>query len=133
MKTSIRKINYYWLIAGIVNLLTALIHTFGGQLDLVNPLLKSNLADQTKAEWFGVWHLVTLLLFATSYEILRNTLVAVQVRKSEIITSIGYLYILFSIPFIVTSFYFSLLAPQWILLLPIGLLILFGKEKEKMK
>ena len=80
--------NYSWLIAGIVNLLTALIHTFGGQLDLVNPLLKSNLSDQSKAEWLGVWHMVTLLLFATTYVIFRNTLVAVQVRKLEIITFI---------------------------------------------
>ncbi len=119
MKKSIQKINYYWLTAGIVNLLTALIHTFGGQMDLVNPLLKSNLSDQTKAEWFGVWHLVTLLLFATSYVIFRNTLVAVQVRKPEIISSIGFLYVLFSVPFIISSIINSLLAPQWILLLPI--------------
>jgi hypothetical protein len=112
-------------------LLTALIHTFGGQMDLVNPLLKSNLSDQTKAEWFGVWHLVTLLLFATSYVIFRNTLVAVQVRKTEIISSIGFLYVLFSVPFIISSIINSLLAPQWILLLPIGLLLLFGIKREK--
>jgi hypothetical protein len=132
MKKSIQKINYYWLTAGIVNLLTALIHTFGGQMDLVNPLLKSNLSDQTKAEWFGVWHLVTLLLFATSYVIFRNTLVAVQVRKPEIISSIGFLYVLFSVPFIISSIINSLLAPQWILLLPIGLLLLFGIKREKL-
>jgi len=132
MKKSIQKINYYWLTAGIVNLLTALIHTFGGQMDLVNPLLKSNLSDQTKAEWFGVWHLVTLLLFATSYVIFRNTLVAVQVRKPEIISSIGFLYFLFSVPFIISSIINRLLAPQWILLLPIGLLLLFGIKREKL-
>jgi len=124
--------NYSWLIAGIVNLLTALIHTFGGQLDLVNPLLKSNLSDQSKAEWLGVWHMVTLLLFATTYVIFRNTLVAVQVRKLEIITFIGFLYVLFSVPFIISSIINSLLAPQWILLLPIGLLLLIGIKREKL-
>ncbi len=132
MKKAIRKMNYSWLIAGIVNLITALIHTFGGQMDLVNPLLKSNLSDQSKAEWLGVWHMITILLFFTSYLILKNSLIAAQVRKIDIITSIGYLYILFSMPFIVTSFYFSLLAPQWILLLPIGLLLLFGIKREKL-
>lgn len=124
--------NYSWLIAGIVNLLTALIHTFGGQLDLVNPLLKSNLSDQSKAEWLGVWHMVSLLLFATTYVIFRNTLVAVQVRKPEIITCIGFLYVLFSVPFIISSIINSLLAPQWILLLPIGLLLLIGIKREKL-
>jgi len=132
MKKAIRKMNYSWLIAGIVNLLTALIHTFGGQLDLVNPLLKSNLSDQSKAEWLGVWHMVTLLLFATTYVIFRNTLVAVQVRKLEIITFIGFLYVLFSVPFIISSIINSLLAPQWILLLPIGLLLLIGIKREKL-
>lgn len=132
MNKAIRKMNYYWLIAGIINSLTALIHTFGGQIDLVNPLLKSNLNDQSKAEWLGVWHMITILLFITSYLILKNSLIAAQARKIQTITSIGYLYILFSIPFIVTSFYFSLLAPQWILLLPIGLLLLFGIKREKL-
>lgn len=132
MNKAIRKMNYYWLIAGIINSLTALIHTFGGQIDLVNPLSKSNLNDQSKAEWLGVWHMITILLFITSYLILKNSLIAAQTRKIEIISSIGYLYILFSIPFIVTSFYFSLLAPQWILLLPIGLLLLFGIKREKL-
>ena len=66
------KKNIYWFIAGILNLFTALLHTIGGQLDLVNPLLNSSLETQTKAEWFGVWHMVTILLFVTSYLVLKN-------------------------------------------------------------
>lgn len=121
--------NIYWLIAGGINFFTALIHIIGGQLSLVNPLQDSNLLDQTKAEWLGVWHMVTILLFLTSYLLVKNGLGKTQQKQSEIINFIGVLYILFSVPFIVTSLMYKLLAPQWILLLPIGLLAYFGTKK----
>jgi hypothetical protein len=121
--------NIYWLIAGGINFFTALIHTIGGQLSLVNPLQDSNLLDQTKAEWVGAWHMVTILLFLTSYLLVKNGLGKTQQKQSEIINFIGVLYISFSVPFIVTSLMYKLLAPQWILLLPIGLLGYFGTKK----
>ena len=124
------KINYYWLIAGIINLFTALIHTIGGQIDLVNPMLKCNLDSQTKAEWLGVWHMVTITLFASSYFVLKNAVTAFQKRKTELMKYIGVLYILFSIPFCISSLVHKVLAPQWILLLPIGILIHFGTKKS---
>ena len=62
-----RKKNIFWIIAAILNLLTAFVHTIGGQLDLVNPLLKSDLSEQAKTEWLGVWHMITIFLFATTY------------------------------------------------------------------
>lgn len=130
MKKMSDKRNYYWLIAGIVNLFTALLHTIGGQIELVSPMLKSNLENQTKAEWFGVWHMVTIILFASSYLVLKNAVIEFQKRKMELMKYIGILYILFSIPFGISSLVHKLLAPQWILLLPIGILIYFGTKKS---
>lgn len=124
------KKNLYWLIAGIVNLFTALLHTIGGQIDLVNPMLRSNLESQTKAEWFGVWHMVTIILFASSYLVLKNAIVDYKKRQMELMKYIGILYILLSIPFCISSMIHKLLAPQWILLLPIGGLILYGVMKN---
>lgn len=46
--------NYFILIAGIINSFTALLHTIGGQIELVKPLQKGDLPNQAKAEWFGV-------------------------------------------------------------------------------
>lgn len=125
------KRNYYWLAAGVVSLLTAFIHTFGGQLDLLDPLLKSDITDQAKAEWFGVWHMVTVLLFATSFLILQHTLMHKQDKQSGGYAHIGYLYVLLSMPFIVSSIIHNLFAPQWILLLPTGVLLIIGQAKEK--
>ncbi len=123
------KKSKYWLIAGIVNLFTALLHTIGGQIDLVNPMLSSNLENQAKAEWFGAWHMVTIILFASSYIVLRNAIVSYQKRQIDLMKYIGVLYVLISIPFCVSSIIHKLLAPQWILLLPIGGLILYGVKK----
>ncbi|TRX35451.1 hypothetical protein FNW52_10425 [Flavobacterium sp. ZT3R18] len=124
----IDKKNIYWLIAGIINLFTAVLHTIGGQISLVNPLLGSNLIIQAKAEWMGAWHMVTIILFATSYLLIKNGLGKKENEQTEFVKYIGYLYILFSVPSIVTSVMYNLLAPQWIILLPIGLLAYLGKK-----
>lgn len=125
----INKRNVYWLFAGIINLFTALLHTIGGQISLVNPLLGSNLIIQAKAEWIGVWHMVTIILFATSYLLIKNGLDTKEDKQAEFVKYIGYLYIIFSVPSIVTSIMYNLLAPQWIILLPIGLLAYLGTKK----
>jgi hypothetical protein len=125
--------NKYWLIAGILNLFTALLHTIGGQIDLVNPMLSSNLENQVKAEWFGAWHMVTIILFATSYLVLKNAIVNYQKRQIETMKYVGILYILLSIPFFVSRIINQLLAPQWILLLPIGGFIIYGVKSFSKK
>ena len=119
------KKNIYLIIAGIINSITALLHTIGGQLDLVNPLSNSNLSNQQKAEWIGGWHIITIVLYATSYLLLKTGFNSSKQRNSEIVKYIGIIYLLFSIPFIITSVTYNLLAPQWILLFPIALYHLF--------
>lgn len=118
------------MIAGIINSFTAFLHIIGGQVDLVSPLQNSNLAIQVKAEWFGVWYMATIILFVTSFLLIKNF---INCRKDENLKLVGYLYILFSIPFIISSFLNALLAPQWILLLPIGLLTIFGLKKYEIE
>jgi len=126
------KKNIIWTIAGLLNLFTAVLHTIGGQIDLVNPLLKSNLLEQSQAEWLGVWHMVTIVLFTTSYYLLQSGFSKNQSTNLGIIKYIGIIYILFSIPFVFSGIYIQKFAPQWILLLPIGVLTLIGL-KRKMK
>jgi hypothetical protein len=92
-------------------------------------MLKSNLENQNKAEWFGVWHMVTIILFASAYLALKNAIIEFKKRQTELMKYISILYILFSIPFCISSVLHKLLAPQWILLLPIGILLYFGTKK----
>jgi len=120
------KRNIFWIIAAILNLLTAVVHTIGGQLDLVNPLLKSNLTEQAKTEWLGAWHMITIFLFATTYYLIKCSFLKNQNPNIGVIKSIGIMYILISIPFIISSIIMQCFAPQWIVLLPIGIMSLLG-------
>jgi hypothetical protein len=119
----------YIRIAGIINLITALVHLIAGQTDLVNPLNDSNLEIQQKAEWIGVWHIMSALLFFTSYMVLKAGFRKVDKSQLRQLKPFGVLYILAGVPFILSSLYFSVLAPQWILLTPIGILLILGLQK----
>ncbi len=110
-------------IAGILNLLTAFVHLIPGQLDLATPLLNSNLSIQQKGELIAVWHIITILLFMTSFFILQEGFRSNGHMNKTMLKSIALFYILISLPFMVSSVIYSIMAPQWILLLPIGILI----------
>ena len=116
-------------IAGVLNLITALTHLVAGQMDLVNPLSNSSLNVQQKAEWIGVWHVVTIFLLFTSYLFIRAGFFEVNTSNAQPLKPFAALYILMGLPFIVSSIYFSVLAPQWILLMPIGVLLIIGLRK----
>ncbi|AXT54636.1 hypothetical protein D1815_02290 [Aquimarina sp. AD1] len=123
----------YIKIAGIINLLGAILHTIGGQMELVNPLLDSNISIQQKSELAAAWHIVTILLFLTSYIILKVGFLKDSNQEKEQLKSIAVLYILSGIPFIITSYIYNANAFQWILLMPIGFLLLIGLQKSSIK
>lgn len=124
--------NNYWLIAGVTNMFVAILHTVGGQIDLIAPLLNSEVDIHIKTELLGVWHMATIILWSTSliffqfgFNFKRNNF--------KLITFISYLYFFFSGAFICSSLFSSVLAPQWILLLPIGILGVLGMKKMEVK
>ncbi|WP_338763516.1 hypothetical protein WAF17_19780 [Bernardetia sp. ABR2-2B] len=123
--------NIFWLLAGILNLFTALLHTFGGQIELINPLFSSNLDNQIQTELLSVWHMITLFLFFTSAVFIKNYF-APREECRAIIQFISYVYFLFSLSFIGVSIINQILAPQFILLLPIGVLGFIGVKKYKL-
>ncbi len=110
-------------IAGVISFLTALIHTFGGQKDLIDPLQESNMSYQSTMEIIGTWHLVTILLFGTAFFLLKFGFRGYGRSNHNLLRAIGWIYIAGSVPYIAVSFKYGLLAPQFILLLPIGILI----------
>ncbi|WP_108808124.1 hypothetical protein [Aquimarina spinulae] len=125
------KKNKYWIIAGVINIFTAILHLIGGQLDLINPLMESSIALQIKTELLGVWHMVTIMLFVSSIFYFKYGFNTRKKADIALVSFISYLYIAFSFAFIFSSVYKSILAPQWILLLPIGILGIIGVKKSK--
>ncbi len=122
--------NLFLIISGLLNLFTFLLHVIGGQISLINPLLNSNLKIQVKTELVGVWHMVTIILFVTSVILLYFGFKQSKKSFNELLSFIGYLYVFFSVPFILISIVYGLLVPQWwILLLSIGILTIIGLKK----
>jgi len=121
--------NKYWIIAGVLNLMIFFLHLIGGQIDLVNPMLDSSLNIEKSAQLVGAWHMVTIILLATSYLLLSAGLGKRYSTNIEAIKLTGYLNLSFCLPFIIASFYYVLLVPQWILFLPVAVFTMIGLNK----
>ncbi|MGR6874355.1 hypothetical protein ACU6U9_19095 [Pseudomonas sp. HK3] len=122
--------NIWIFSAGIIGVFTACVHLFAGQVDPVRPFLKSDLPDIPKATLLGCWHIVTVILFMSGCVL---TYVGWFELNSfqNIVTGISMSFIVFSLVFIAVGWYFFkfqalIKLPQWILLLPIGVLGLIG-------
>jgi len=123
------KKNKYWLTAGLLNLLTFFVHLFAGQLDLVIPMLETDLDLEKGSQLVGVWHMVTIILLLTSYILISAGLGKKYHGNLELIKLISYLNLSFSLPFIISGWFYEVFTPQWIFFLPIGLFILLGFKR----
>ena len=120
----------YLKIAGLINLFTAFLHLIGGQVTLVKPLISSELTKQAVGEWVGAWHIVSILFFLSTYYLLKLGFQGFDQTDVKLLQFLALLFILIGVPFIIASFWFFVFAPQWILLMPIGLLILLELKKN---
>jgi hypothetical protein len=107
-----RTKNKYWIIAGILNLITFFLHLIGGQLDLVNPMVESSLIVEKSSQLIGAWNMATIILLVSSYVLLSAGFEKKYTGNTQMIKLIGYLNLSFCLPFIIASFYYGLLVPQ---------------------
>lgn len=121
--------NVFWIIAGFLNLFTFFLHLIGGQIDIVNPMLGSSMALQPMSEMLAAWHLITVFLLMSSIYFLKLGFKNTDQNPKQLIKFMSYCYVAFSVVFIIVSFVQGVFAPQWILLLPIGILGLIGLKK----
>ncbi|GAK84140.1 hypothetical protein JCM19238_1706 [Vibrio ponticus] len=122
--------NIWLLSAGGLGIFTTLVHVFAGQVDPVRPFLKSTLAEVPKATLLACWHLVSVTLISCSLVILYIAWFDLSLQYL-LVQFIGWLYVLFALVFVGVGWYFFAYKvffklPQWILLLPIGGLALYG-------
>ncbi len=128
-----KRKNIYWMIAGVLNLLTFFMHLIGGQIELVNPMMDTKMSMVVKTQLLGAWHMVTLILLATSIVLLLAGLRHSYTAKLELISFVGYLNLAFCLPFVGASFYYGMLVPQWIFFLPIALLTFYGIKQARLQ
>jgi hypothetical protein len=123
------KKNIYWVIAGCIALFTSFLHLIGGQVSIVNPMMESSMPLQPRSEMLAAWHIVTVFLFLSSYYLLRSGFGRYQKSPEYLIQMISYAYLAFGIVFIIVSLLQTVFAPQWILLMPVGVFGILGQKK----
>lgn len=120
--------NLFWIIAGVLSLLGAVMHTFAGQGDIISPMMGSDLELRIKTELLGVWHTTTVVLFATSFVLLKLGVSAKP--NQDMAISISWIYLLIALAFIGVSVINGSVAAQFVVFIPIAVLTLLGVRKR---
>jgi len=121
--------NYYWIVAGGINLVAFVLHLVIGYTGSLVPLSQTGLNDISMATIFAVWAMATLVMAVSSIYLLYMGRHPYLNGTREMALLWGWLYVAFGFMFIginIVYGFFSL--PQWILLLPIGILALMGRK-----
>ena len=121
--------NYFWIGAGVVNLVAFVLHLVVGYTDSLLPLSQTGLNDISMATIFAVWAMATLVMATSSSYLLYIGRHPFTDGTKEMALLWGWLYVAFGLIFVIINMvygFFSL--PQWILLLPIGILALMGRK-----
>lgn len=122
--------NIWIFLSGIIGLFTSFVHIFAGQVDPVRPFLKSDFPDIPKATLLGCWHIVSVILIISGSALVYIGWFNLS-SFHHLVVGISISFVIFSLVFITVGWYFFKLQtfiklPQWILLLPIGILGLIG-------
>jgi len=120
-----------WLIlsSGVLAAVTAVIHVVAGGKDVARPLLKSSMDDVVKLTLYACWHIVSVSLVLSSLALLASGVGLVN--APSLVAFVSTLWLLFGVVFVVVTLGVArprglLRLPQWILLLPVGFLGLWG-------
>lgn len=115
---------------------TAALHTFGGTPEIQTPLLQAPLAPNISLLLYACWHLVTVALTLSAIALFIAAKPKHEVQSHYMALFISVMWIGFGLAFVVVDIVFSglpmlLVLPQWVLLIPIGLLGLWGCSRVK--
>ena len=129
------KTNRVLFSSALLSMFTASVHTIGGTYEIHVPLLNSTMPEPISLLLYACWHLVTVTLILSAMALFWCSRNNRAQANFALPIFIAILWISFGLVFIFIALYFSgiqalIILPQWILLIPIGSLILFGVRKE---
>jgi len=125
----VNKMNKYWITAGILNLIASIMHLVMGYADPLVPLFKAGLNEVSLATLLAVWSMATLLMLISSFSLLAIGIYPEKYASNTLSFLWGWLYVAFATIFIVLNLYFGFFSLlQWLLLLPVGILALYGRK-----
>lgn len=127
--------NKFLLSASILAAVTAAIHTFVGGQEIATPLLNSQLPEEPRLTLYAVWHMATVVLALSAAALFAGAMPRYAVSGRSMVLFISALWLAFGAVFVIVAtiepgsgLYFKL--PQWVLLLPVGLLGVLGSESN---
>lgn len=125
--------NRLLVIAALLAAFTAAVHIFAGGLDVAAPLLTSTLSGEPKLTLYAVWHMVSVALATSAIALFIGSLPRHAKASRYLVLFVSGLWCAFGIVFLIViaiqpehGWLFKL--PQWILLLPVGFLGLWGSS-----
>lgn len=123
--------NRLLVIAAILAAVTAAVHVLAGGQDVAAPLLASSMAAAPKLTLYAVWHMVSAVLAMSVPALFIGSLPRHARAARYLVLFVSALWCAFGLVFLgliallpERGWLFKL--PQWILLLPVGLLGLWG-------
>lgn len=119
------------VIAVVLAAFTAAVHILAGGSDVAVPLLASSLAGEPKLTLYAVWHMASVVLAMSVPALIVGSLPRHARAARYLVLFVSALWCAFGLVFLglvalqpESGWLFKL--PQWILLLPVGLLGLWG-------
>lgn len=123
--------NRLLVIAAILAAVTTAVHVLAGGPDVAAPLLASSMAGEPKLTLYAVWHMASVVLAMSVPALIVGSLPRHARAARYLVLFVSALWCAFGLVFLCvvaiqpeSGWLFKL--PQWVLLLPVGLLGLWG-------
>lgn len=129
------KANRLLLTSGLVAAFTAALHTLAGTPEIQEPLLSSSIPQPVSLLLYTCWHLVTVTLILPAAALIWSSRPTNRTSAGVLPRFISLLWLLFGFVFVVVALALAgpsalLVLPQWILLIPVGILGLLGDRQR---
>lgn len=117
------------IIAAVINLAVAIIHTIIGERDIIAPLLATDAPDTVRWTLHSAWHMISVVLFISTLTLFYVSRKGKDEPHSMVLSKyIGIQYLALAMVFVVTSLMYGIFFPQIVMLAPIGILALLASR-----
>lgn len=117
------------IIAAVINLVVAVIHTIIGESDIVAPLLATDAPDTVRWTLHAAWHMISVVLFISAITLFYLSRKGKGYPHSMLLSKyIGIQYIALAMVFVGTSVIYGIFFPQVVMLAPIGILAMLASR-----
>ena len=123
--------NLLFILSGLMATVSAAVHLFVGGRQVARPLLDSGLEEGIKLTMYACWHLVSASLMLSALTLLSAGFGIFEAAEGGLVLFISVLWLLFGVVFLAISLGMSrprglFRFPQWVLLIPVGVLGILG-------